>query len=184
MATTTLRTETAHHEAGHAVVRWALEQKFKYVTIKPEEGALGHVLKFRSRLTEVSSKNAILLHVICESVIGYAGQIAQQKHKGKVATFRRRNSNPQWCADNDEADNLAINWLGYSFETLDAFQQYTFASAEGIVARQWKSIQAVAAALLERETLTYNETIDVIMPGTTALRERLQSRRANAQKRS
>ena len=49
--------------------------------------------------------------------------------------------------------------------TVNAFLHYCFESARDIIDSQWPQVTAVAAALLAQETLTYEETVEVIVPG-------------------
>ena len=59
-----------------------------------------------------------------------------------------------------------------SQRTVNAFLGYCFENARDIVASQWTQITAVAAALLAQDTLTYEETLEVIAPGAKEMQRR------------
>jgi ATP-dependent Zn protease len=156
----------AHHEAGHAVVAWRLGLKFRRVTIKSEGDSLGHVLNVRGPkwLNDVGIISSVRLRLHAERYIvyGMAGQIAEEK-------FRGRRPKPWAHADDDRsAIVLAMRAIPGSQRTVNAFLHYCFESARDIVDSQWPQVTAVAAALLAQDTLTYEETLEVITPGAKA----------------
>jgi hypothetical protein len=61
-----------------------------------------------------------------------------------------------------------------SEKTTNAFLRYLWCATEDLVSSHWKSIQAVANALLKQKTLKYEDAIEVIFPGSAALRESLE----------
>ena len=148
----------AHHEAGHAVAAWRLGLKFRRVTIKSEGDSLGHVLNVRGPKWLNDELGIIWI------VYDMAGQIAEEKFRG-----RRPHA---WAHSDDDrsAIVLAMRAIPGSQRTVNAFLHYCFESARDIVDSQWPQVTAVAAALLAQDTLTYEETLEVIMPGAKALR--------------
>ena len=76
-----------------------------------------------------------------------------------------------------------------SQRTVHAFLHYCFESARDIVDSQWPQVTAVADALLAQDTLTYEETLEVITPGAQALRlslmrtAKVRSAKANAKEK-
>jgi hypothetical protein len=167
--------EIAYHEAGHAVVSWRLHRKFISVTIEPDNDSLGKVRFYHSKMTEGSSDDALRLHAERVAIGSYAAQIAQQKCLGKKATFDCRMSNASWDPDNRQADDAAIDLLQYTSDVLDAFLGYCFVRAVAIVDREWPRIEALAAALLERKTMNYADVLEIMNPGSRALRETFES---------
>jgi ATP-dependent Zn protease len=146
---------TAYHEAGHAVIAWRLDLKFRYATIKPcDDGTLGHVAFYRRR----SDSRAKHTNRIVE---GYAGQIAEAIYRGRRPLFGMH-------SDNQQAVNL-VNDLYGSQETCEAYLHFCFLRARDLVTSDFGKIKDVAAALLERETLSYQDVEEVIMHGSTAL---------------
>src|ERR1700736_1376105 len=66
----------AYHEAGHAVVGWALGMRFKYMSIKPTKKDTGRIQfsgNWLSRDRKVSENNISIL---------FAGKIAQETFTG------------------------------------------------------------------------------------------------------
>jgi len=62
----------------------------------------------------------------------------------------------------------------YSGEVVDAYLHFCWLCSRQLVYSDWPNIQKVAAALLERRTLRYLDMIEVIMPGSAALRASLK----------
>ena len=157
----------AYHEAGHAVAAWRLGLKFRRVTIKSEDDSLGHVLNVRGpkwlndEIGVIGSVRA-RLHAERYIVYGMAGQIAEEK-------FRGHRPHPWTHSDDDRsAIVLAMRAIPGSQRTVNAFLHYCFENARDIINSQWPQVTAVAAALLAQQTLTYEETLEVIMPGAKA----------------
>jgi hypothetical protein len=168
----------AHHEAGHTVAAWRYHIPFKHVTILPEPGragqagSLGHLLHGRAPKwfrPDIESSDRIVLHLERHIITAFAGQIAQAK-------FQHRRPHSGMDGDNHTAVDLAFH-LGSSVETTEAYLRYCFLRAWDLVHSppNWRAIKAVAATLLERQTLTSDEVLDVIMPGSTALRDKLRA---------
>jgi hypothetical protein len=139
------------------------------VTIKSEGDSLGHVLNVRGpkwlndEIGVIGSVRA-RLHAERYIVYGMAGQIAEEK-------FRGRRPHPWAHSDDDRsAIVLAMRAIPGSQRTVNAFLHYCFESARDIIDSQWPQVAAVAAALLAQNTLTYEEALEVIMPGAKALR--------------
>jgi hypothetical protein len=65
-------------------------------------------------------------------------------------------------------------------KTCTAYLNYCFSATEDLIRVNWKSVQAVAGALLEHKRLNYEETLEVIWPGTAALRRSRESSFAKA----
>ena len=156
----------AHHEAGHAVAAWHQHMKFRRVTIVPDkaEGNLGHLKHIRRKWFNPDFDTGTRTIVLAQSwiVVSLAGQIAEGK-------FRCRR--PRWGmdGDNQNAVDLAFHLCG-SEKTANAYLRYCWCITEDLVNVRWKTIQAVAAALLKNKTLSYADVIEVIMPGSRELR--------------
>ena len=152
----TQRRATAYHEAGHAVVRWCYGLEFRLVTIRPDlvDGSLGHVA-----------------HAPDEPVDGYAVSLAA----GQVAEIKFRRRLPRWGSEGDDEDIIEIALArGMAPDTAAAWGRYCILMSRDLVNQYWREIQAVAAALLERETLSYQDAVDVMLNGRmkpTDLRE-------------
>jgi len=65
------------------------------------------------------------------------------------------------CMDNQNAADMAFR-IASSPAAAEAFLKYCFLAARDHVALRFPEIEAVAAALLERKTLTFDEVRTVI----------------------
>lgn len=157
------RRETAHHEAAHAVVYFWSDVPFRKVTIKPDKksDSLGHVALHRTprwmcepvgSTEETRSRSRIEAEVVAL----YAGQLAQARLTGKHP------EDGHW-KDAHDAVTLAYR-LFSNTDVVNAFLHFCYLHAREWIYAQthWVEIQAVAEALLERETLTRNQVSQVI----------------------
>ncbi|MGA2716857.1 MAG: hypothetical protein ABSG41_27530 [Bryobacteraceae bacterium] len=163
---------TAYHEAGHAVAAWRLGLKFRHVTIKPDSAgnSLGHLWDaarpkwFRP---DMDSSDRARLRAQRHIVVSLSGQVAEWKFLGREPRYG------MW-SDNNQAADMALRLCG-SEETTNAFLHYCFCWARDLVAVRWKEVEAVAKALLKTETLSFDDVIETITPGATALRASLEA---------
>lgn len=164
MAGSKRKKATAYHEAGHAVAAWRQGLKFKRVTIKPDADSLGHVLKgfpkwFRP---DNDQSDRVRLHAERHIIMDFAGQLAEAKFRGRRPRYGMG-------ADNQNAVDMALYLCG-SQKAVEAFLRFCWCVSQEFVNGRWGKIEALAAALLERETLNYEDAIEVIAPGSKALR--------------
>ena len=164
-------TATAYHEAGHAVAQWRQYMRFKHVTIKPEGDSLGHVLSRQPRWLdpegEVTGRKR--LRVEREIIADFAGQLSEGKFRGRRPRFGMH-------SDNQAAVDLAFRFIRGSRDTVEAYLRYCFLSARDLVDANWRAVEVVAKALSERETMRFEDVVEVIMPGSGALRKRLDKK--------
>jgi Peptidase family M41 len=156
---------TAYHEAGHAVAAWKFGLRFKHVTIKAQEDTLGHMLHGRSPKwfrPDCDNSDRTRLRAERRIITSLAGQLAEGKYYGRRPRFG------MW-GDNDSAVNMALHLCG-SAKTTSAYLNFCFHASGDLVNTFWREIRAVAKALLKRETLSYDDTLEVIMPGMKDLR--------------
>jgi ATP-dependent Zn protease len=143
------RKAVAFHEAGHAVIYWARNRRFRYVTIKPGEKSLGHVRGF----TRTFKGGWVHVDALLCTLAGNAAE----KH------FTGRSNNSGSRGDFVTAIDYARGVDGQGgFRENDPLPQSIVKGAlkqleEVIVAWWWPAITAVAEALFERETLTEDE---------------------------
>ena len=158
------RRETAHHEAAHAVTYFWYDVPFRKVTIRPDKKreSLGHVAFTRRRLRWKYEPEGPVeerrrrLRMESEIVALYAGAWGEATLKGGM---------PEDGHAQDDEDAVALaSRLFYETEELDAFLRFCFLQARNFVRTpvRWVEIQAVAEALLERETLTRDQVRLVI----------------------
>jgi len=162
----------AHHEAGHAVAAWHFHLKFRYVTILPdkESGSLGHLMHNKQKWfrPDCDSSDRVILHAEHWIKGLFAGQIAESK-------FRRRK--PRWGMESD--DHLAVDLamhLGGSEDTINAYLHYCFLASRDLVNTFWREVEAVAWGLLEFETASREEVLELIWPGSAKLRASLKAK--------
>ena len=150
------RAAVAYHEAGHAVVAWRRDVKFKHVTIVPDDslGMLFHGQSPKWFRPDIDSSPRINLRAESHIVVSFAGQLAEAKFLGKHPRFGMH-------SDNRQAVDMAFRLCG-SEKTVNAYLRYLWSACEDSVSVYWRDIQAVAAALLEKKTLSY---LDVARDG-------------------
>jgi ATP-dependent Zn protease len=170
------RRHIAYHEAGHAVVAWALGIRFKHVSIIPSEKDVGRIVMHYSRRWLSGSilpgdRKFSENHI----AILFAGREAEEKFTGKDAS------------DGFGGDWMAINWnvdmlidlrdhdLGVQMRPprkknvdfllpKEYFPLLTEQStkAERLVEKYWPEIVAVADALVDKECLDYRTVLNIL----------------------
>ncbi len=151
--------QTAIHEAGHAVAAFLLREKIKYVTIRPTQDSHGHmmhhVVRFaRNEMFDDSLRGrdrAERRIMTC-----FAGQIAQRKHAPR-SRWRLGGSH-----DHEQAMELFFHIDPPDQKARELYLALLWRQTEYLVEQHWKEIEAVAAALLEEETLSRDRTREVI----------------------
>lgn len=144
---------TAYHEAGHAVAAIHLYLPFKYVTIVPEPGSLGHVLHhkmpkwFNPEIDKDSAR--VWYHARSHVICSLAGQVAQSKFVGRRVV---RGAG----GDHELVIEIASHLVGYG-KTLTAFVEYCRCECEDLIVARWREVEAIAAALIERKRLDRSE---------------------------
>ena len=149
------RHSLAIHEAGHAVVSIIKGRRPGRVTIRPKGDSLGHMAPHRARFGEVYRPS--LTVVAKKMAIAYAG----------VAAERRAGYHPQrygWDHDRKLALFLADDFVGGDDVSRKHLVAFAKRQAEFIVDLHWEAIEAVAAALLERETIAGDEVRPIVFP--------------------
>lgn len=160
---------TAHHEAGHAVAAWRFGMRFKHVTLKAGDGTLGQMLRGRSPKwfkPDMDSSDRTRLRAEHDIIVSFAGQVAECKFLGRRPRFGME-------GDNQSALNMATYFCS-SMSSAEAYLNYCFLTSRDLVNSHWREIEAVAEALLDRESLSHEETLEVITPGANAVRTSLQ----------
>ena len=147
----------AHHEAAHAVVSYALDLRFKYVTVLPSEDALGHIRHIRHPKwfkPDIDPSSRAKAYAERHIVTALAGQIGESVFLGKRPKLGQQ--------VNSEAVDMASLFCGGSDATLEAHLNYCWCMAKALVDLHWSQIQALAAALLERKTIRYRAAVEII----------------------
>ncbi len=151
------RRATAFHEAGHAVVAVWENVRFRYVTIVPGDGAAGHLRHLRTpwqRAGSVGRGSAERQARIC-----LAGPIAQRRFSPR--SVRRYHAH----GDYEMATDLALR-LGSSKEEADAWVRLWEIQVRGHLDRRWPAVESLAAALVERGTVSGEEARRLTLAAT------------------
>ena len=155
------REATALHEAAHAVAATVVGRTVTSVTIVPDVGGWGcceyapfepvAVLAYRD-----DPRNRK------QAIITLAGSVAERR--------RFKDTDPRYAsADMTHVDNLIGFMLGNAdSEEEEELRADMRAETERLVATHWGAIEALAAALLERPTLTGEEVAAIIAAASTA----------------
>lgn len=144
--------ETAFHEAGHAAAHMVLARPFRWVTIVPTEGTVGHLRDrkpTRRTIQAIEDGSIAAEHRMRHDiVILWAGPLAERRFRGR---WDHRGAAGDYGMIADRI--LAMGFSG-SDKCSRAFGSYLRYWSENLVDREWKVIEALAEALLERSTLT------------------------------
>jgi ATP-dependent Zn protease len=158
----------AYHEAGHAVAELAYGRQFEYVTIVPDGEFLGQVhvgeewsKSFARKKEENEGTGLIDLGSLVCSMLG---AFAEKEVTGR---FNNRHAR----LDSDFTDgtlsqrDLFSHWAGYRPIKPPRTAEHLWLAARGeanaIVSLFWPAIEAIAKALLEKKTLTYDEATQI-----------------------
>lgn len=156
--TDTARIDAAYHEAGHAVALHLLAPKLTIIGINCMVPGLMGQVRYGGNFTIPDGYGLVsfglLVHCLCGA------------EAGRRATGRSRE-------ESGRADNIACRVIlngkhdmgGYKVLSAKAQQILFFAAvaeAELFVETHWKLIQAVAAALLEKDYLLGEEVVRII----------------------
>jgi len=144
---------TAHHEAGHAVAAVVRKVPIQHVTIEADGDAAGHVAYLRPTdgVEETHARGMIAL----------AGEAAQRRFNPR--SVRRHHGG------SDREAVLAYAWENSgSQRQAQALVNLWQVQAEDLVELRWPVIARVAAALLERRTLSYDDVQGLLIPAPPA----------------
>jgi ATP-dependent Zn protease len=147
---------TAYHEAGHAVATWRLLNKVpRRATVipNPKKNTLGHILHdsplkgIRLDIDGSLRAEARAHQVI---MICLAGAIAQRR----IAPRSVRSWHPR--SDYERAAEIAHRLCG-SDKEVNACLRWLQVRTENLIETDWREVEAVAKALIERSTLNAEE---------------------------
>ena len=144
----------AFHEAGHAVAAWAQGIGVEYATIEHEEGERGRIALEQEPglLTSVAEMERLIR-------VSLAGPMAQQRACGDAEIDQERAG-----ADMIIVRALFIVITGGNIDRFPQFITRLRDETEALIFEplNWARVLSVAAALVERRTLTGDELRDVI----------------------
>ena len=152
-----IRRHMAYHEAGHVIADLIYGYRFTYVTIRPDEPG------------EYEG-------VVYGSTRGRAQDLAVVQLAGIVTAAKMAASDP-WKNpprfDDDRADiatagNFIDNWVAFLAKTYgeSSYREQLWDETEKktrlLADQHWKAIEVIAGALLEKETLSYDDVIRIL----------------------
>jgi hypothetical protein len=152
-----LRRHAAYHAAGHVIADLLFGFRFRFVTIRADEsgGDDGAICgNTRGRARDLA-------------VVQLAGVAASAKMRG-LDSWEKPDAFDDNNADRAAARNFIDNWAGFLFRTYGESSLKTQLQNEIekktrlLVDQNWKPIAIIADALLERETLSYDDVIRVL----------------------
>jgi len=153
MRTERQRRAVAYHEAGHAVMRLHLGRRLVRVTIKPKGDSLGHMLQPKTKIDIqwFGEDWRTRRWAETEIMVSMAGPEAEKRLTG-------RRNNAGAVSDGENVANVAMKAEGDG-ELATAFIRWLELKVAACLASPavWVQVEAVAAALLERETLSGEE---------------------------
>lgn len=175
MATKKRKEGVAYHEAGHAMAFILAGKKFRYATIKGDKTTSGHVMQRASRISIDNYINSMIVtptdlpKLFLHDFINIAGFIAEGIHTGRF-NGKRALSDFMGIVDvttQDLPELFVKQYMGF-------LRGYTMLVFQ--IRVNWLRIEAIAEALLKRETLNYIEVINVIQD---AVKEDLLNTKTN-----
>jgi hypothetical protein len=151
------RRHTAYHEAGHAIADLVSGYRFTYVTIRPDEyGEYEGVVygSTRGRARDIA-------------VVQLAGIVASAKMSG----YDPWENPPRFDDDRADiatADTFVDQWAAFVSRTYggSSVREELWDEIEDttrqLVDLNWKPIEVIAGALLEKESLAYADVIGIL----------------------
>jgi hypothetical protein len=174
--------ETAFHEAGHAVMACLERQRFIRVTIVPEENTRGHIRHHRDpRKAERYEMGTVRLDtVVRELRVTIAGAEAQRRLTGRHSYGGQGLNRYQlgkrevFMSDPDGDGRRILDLIEYACgmgcpEAQAHFSSWVSDSVRHLIQSHWTWVEAVAGALLQRQTLTEDE-VRALNPRAAELR--------------
>jgi ATP-dependent Zn protease len=130
---------TAHHEAGHAVAAIVRGVRVKHATIAPSGNRAGHIRLLGRVPTQTGAMHD-------RGMIALAGEAAQRRFSPR--SVRRHHGG----SDREAVRRFALDASG-SAKVAQCLVDLWQAQADDLVQARWATIQRIAAALLERQTI-------------------------------
>ena len=154
------KTQIAIHESGHVIASFKLNRRFEFVTIKESEGVLGFVKYSKTEMNEVleiikkqrfeslTEEEERLIED--QNIIEFAGFYAEKKYTG--------NKNHEGSSHDRTNSIIAAESMFGSITELEDYLNMIGEKTEKLVVEDWKLIRRFAEYLVEKETLTYEQS--------------------------
>lgn len=147
--------QTAYHEAGHAVAAYLQRRRVLYVTIvpEPENNTLGHCALRRPpgwSMPDASNDCKTRARAESQIIISLAGHAAVEALKGRPARQKQAGSWADW----DAAISLAANMTGSPEET-EAYLNWLWARTADLIRLPWNwaAVHVLAYELLKQHRI-------------------------------
>lgn len=160
---------TAHHEAGHAIACILTNQRFKVVTINPDTDSLGHLKhekSFISALKRNHNHKSFLNPADFNSFfkvdfIRISGLVSEKIYKGRFNHIGAGSDYQNW---------IDSTLLDLSCQLNSTYQRFLIQYVFDVLSSEtaWSNIKAVASVLMQKRTLTYLETKQIIIEDNKA----------------
>ena len=148
---------TAHHEAGHAVIGMALGLSINKVTIRPGKGYLGCVVRPTVWMYEGTTRTERRMLVKDFVISSYAGFEAERRFD---ANALEELSQEDFDTARDLPREFDVKIRGCSEYYNKVYYQYLDRQqrrARSLVKKHWSAIHELAEALLKRKTMKADE---------------------------
>lgn len=160
---------TAYHEAGHVAANLLLGIKVKTATIKPGDGYLGRV---EDATTAAALKSINRVMDAVQNGDRAARRRARERAENALMTLLAGNVAQRFFSKKRIAKGAMSDWqkaleyceaLSDGLEESSAYFAYMMARTRSLILRPmtWLQVEAIASALLERETMTRAEVESV-----------------------
>jgi ATP-dependent Zn protease len=151
----------ARHEAAHAVVALRLGRKLENVTIVPDDSSDGKMKRFVKSWEayddiEWEASTISMLRMIDGVMISIAGQVCEDIIND--IPYKDAPISSQWDNENI-ADWVMLNGMDQS--EIDLFLRWMHERTRLLLLKYWSWVEAIANALLERQTLSGDEVWEI-----------------------
>lgn len=174
-------TETAYHEAGHAIVSKHLmpEKMIQQVTITPRGGANGFVAFAPDEMRQIKNTKSVIQNLMAMALAGRIAQIikfgADNIDSGASSDLEYANSLAYDAITNlgmdSRLENVRINILGIKHEGLFdqdiemAIKEWVADAgvrSREVLEKNWDVVEKLAQTLLKQDTI-YGDKLDAIL---------------------
>ena len=151
------RRHTAYHESGHVIADLVSGYRFTFVTVRPDESGEYEGVVYGS--TRGRARDL--------AVVQLAGIAASAKMSG-YDPWENPSRFDDDSADIATAGNFVDNWAAFLLKTYgeSSVKEKLWDEVEKktrlLVDENWKPIEVIAGALLEKETLAYDDVIRIL----------------------
>jgi hypothetical protein len=154
------REAIAYHEAGHAVAAWRQRVKIKSATIIPASDYLGqikHVSPLNGVSLEYDGSDRARIRAESAIILCLAGPSAQRRFNPRSVRSYHATSDHEIAAD-------LVNRLDGNERSANAHLKWLSLVTDDLIALNWREVEGIALALLERGELSGNAIARLLAP--------------------